>query len=510
MNLPRTRWLVASMALTVALIAALAFWDQLREAAIALDEFGQEQAVLASSIAAGLTGRLDEIRHDAMVLAGAGASSPPAILHSYLSVRRRLLSEPPAPLPGGSPAVLLSVPVGGGEVVDLVTPTANLLAPMSRLEVPNERAVLLLPPGARRFETWDGRQVVAEEMRVPLETGFGTVRLTQQQAARLGLPARVAMAGLARVNDPLLGRWGVAVITSASRDRDRDRRADLRLLLSISLAATLVVVFGGLALRERARELEMARSLALEQLGREREGQLERENRAATVITLASGVAHEIATPLGVIVGRAEQLQARLGVGGGPLADERAGKAVQAILDQTQRIRDVIAGFLSLARGVPPALASLPPAEVLAAAVELVQHRFSKAGVQLVGSAGSNLPLIRCDSRLLEHALVNLLINACDACRRGGHVELHAEELPSAVAFVVSDDGEGIPDAVAARATEPFFTTKPPGRGTGLGLAIANEIVKTHRGSLTIARGELKGTRVCVQIPLAKEGVANG
>ena len=503
MNLPRTRWLVAFMALTVALIAALAFWDQQREGAIALEDFAQEQAVLASSVAAGLTGRLDEIRHDALVLAGAGAASPPVILHAYLSVRRRPLSDPPSPLLGGSAAVLLSVSVGGGEALDLATPTANLLAPMGRLEMPNERAVLLLPPGAQRFETWDGRQVVAEEMRVPLEDGSTTVRLNPKEAARMGLPARTAMAGLARVNDPLLGRWGVAVITTARRDRDRDRRAGLRLLLSIALAATLVLVFGGLALRERARELDTARSLAAEQLGREREGQLERENRAATVITLASGVAHEIATPLGVIVGRAEQLQSRL------YGDERAAKAVQTILDQTQRIRDVIAGFLGLARGVPPALASLPPAEVLEAALGLVQHRFSKAGVELVGSAGDNLPLIRCDSRLLEHALVNLLLNACDACRRGGHVELHAEERADAVAFVVSDDGEGISDAVAARATEPFFTTKPPGRGTGLGLAIANEIIKTHRGSLTIARGELHGTRVCVQIPLAKEGVAN-
>jgi C4-dicarboxylate-specific signal transduction histidine kinase len=72
--------------------------------------------------------------------------------------------------------------------------------------------------------------------------------------------------------------------------------------------------------------------------------------------------------------------------------------------------------------------------------------------------------------------------NACDASPPGGTVRLEVQADSAEVAFVVTDDGEGITPANAARALAPFFTTKPPGQGTGLGLAIANEIASTHRG----------------------------
>ena len=498
MNLPRTPWLALSMAVAVALVAALAYWDQQREAALALEEFAEEQSTLAVSVASGLAARLEAARHDALLLGL--APQAPAITSAYLATRVRSAAvEADRALLADAPAVLLSFPLGDGRMVDLATPTANLLSPVGRVEPGSQRLVLLLPPHGLAFYASDGRKVAADELREPLEGGRSTVRLSQAVAARVGLPPRTAVAGLAVVNDPMLGRFGVAVVTTASRDRDRARRANTRLLLSTVLAGGLVLLFGGFALRERAKELEVSRSLSLEQLAREREVRLDRESRAATVITLASGVAHEIATPLGVIVGRAEQLRARVS------GDERGSKAVQAIIDQAEGIREVIRGFLGLARGAPLALTSLPPGRVAEAALALVAHRFTNAGVTLQADVADDLPRIACDPRLLGHALVNLLLNACDACSRGGVVQLRAEARDGAVAFVVADDGEGISDAIAARATEPFFTTKSPERGTGLGLAIANEIVKTHRGSLIIGRGAQRGTRVSIEIPLARE-----
>jgi two-component system NtrC family sensor kinase len=494
MNLPRTPWLVLSMAAAIAAVAALAFWDQQREAALALEEFAEQQSTLAVSVGSELSARLEAARHDASLL----GLSPQArtISSAYLATRIRAADEPALPLPD-APAVRLSIPLGDGRVVDLATPTANLLPQLDRAG--SQRLLLLLPPRAQSFYASDGRKVAAEELREAIEAGLSSARLSQSAAARLGLPPRTALAGLAVVNDPLLGRWGGAVATPARRERDRARRANTRLLLSTVLAGGLVLLFGGFALRERAKELEVSRSLSLEQLAREREVRLDREGRAATVITLASGVAHELATPLGVIVGRAEQLRTRVH------GDERGSKAVQAIIDQAEGIREVIRGFLGLARGSPPALTSLHPREIAQSALALVEHRFTKAGVRLSAQVADELPRIACDPRLLGHALVNLLLNACDACSRGGAVELRAESRKGSVAFVVSDDGEGISDAIAARATEPFFTTKSPDRGTGLGLAIANEIVKTHRGSLTIGRGEQRGTRVSIEIPLAGE-----
>jgi signal transduction histidine kinase len=138
--------------------------------------------------------------------------------------------------------------------------------------------------------------------------------------------------------------------------------------------------------------------------------------------------------------------------------------------------------------------------------VGLVEHRFERATVRLDLRVGTGIAKVACDARLLEQVLVNLLLNACDACGEGGRVELSVEGDGQRVSFTVTDDGIGISPDVAVRATEPFFTTKPAGEGTGLGLAIANEIVKHHCGSLTLGPGiGGQGTRVTVELPAINE-----
>jgi signal transduction histidine kinase len=71
------------------------------------------------------------------------------------------------------------------------------------------------------------------------------------------------------------------------------------------------------------------------------------------------------------------------------------------------------------------------------------------------------------------------------------------------MALEVTDQGKGIPEALAERVTEPFFTTKPQGQGSGLGLALAREIVRMHRGDLIIERIQPRGTRIRIALPMA-------
>ena len=233
----------------------------------------------------------------------------------------------------------------------------------------------------------------------------------------------------------------------------------------------------------------------------ERDEQLARATRAAVMGTFAMGIAHEVSTPLGVILGRAEQVLGRV------TGDERAAHAARVIIDQTERLRGLVRSFLDLARGGAPNFTRIGSSRVASGAVALVDHRFRKAGVDLVVDVPTELPMVQCDPSLLEHALVNLLLNACEACAPGGRVEVNARADAAQVAFVVTDDGAGIKPEDAARATEPFFTTKPEGQGTGLGLAIASEIVKSHRGTLTIEPRSSRGTRALIEIPLAPDEV---
>ena len=262
------------------------------------------------------------------------------------------------------------------------------------------------------------------------------------------------------------------------------------------LASGLVLAFGGTALRRQRKELELERELAVAEVQRERDEELVRADRVATMGTFAMGIAHEVATPLGVIVGRAEQLLGKV------RDDERATRSAQTILAQADRIQHIVRRFLDMARGGPPALDRVDPASVVRAATQAVEHRFSKAGVHLAADIPGTMPPIQCDRDLLEQAIVNLLLNACEACSEGGHVEIAARSDAEQVAFVVTDDGTGISPENARRATEPFFTTKSRAEGTGLGLAIAAEIVKSHRGDLTIAPNADRGTRARIEIPI--------
>jgi signal transduction histidine kinase len=223
---------------------------------------------------------------------------------------------------------------------------------------------------------------------------------------------------------------------------------------------------------------------------------LARADKMATLAALSSGIAHEVATPLGTITARVEQVLPS------NAHDERATAALRVALEQVERIQSVIRGMLGLSRGEMPPLVPTAPASIANGAAGLSLHRFEQAGVALELDLGRNLPEVACDAPMLEQALINLLINACDASERGSIVRLSVREQGTLVAFVVEDEGEGISAETAARAQEPFFTTKPRGRGNGLGLAITREVVHHHGGKLHLAaRTGARGTQAMIELP---------
>lgn len=430
----------AAMLSAVVLVAVVAYWDARREAAAALADFAGAQVALADGLADPVGSRLGAI--------------------------------------------------------DVQTSPSAVLTGLRRVEKPGHLAILFASSGRRGLLRTDGTLVSAPVIEGAIARGEPWISLSHAEAESLGLPARTAIAGLASIPG---GPWTVAVVATAQEERDRELRAQWRLVLGVSVAAGLVFAFGGLALRKQRKELELAGELAVAAVQHERDERLVRADKLATMGALATGIAHEVSTPLGVIMGRAEQVLPKVA------GDERAYRAVEAILEQGERIGRVIRGFLALVRGESTTFEHVDPASVARASLDLVEHRFEKAGVRLQTDVAPGLPVIACEPRLLEQALANLLLNACDACRPNGLVVLHARGDIERVAFVVTDDGEGITAESAARVFEPFFTTKAPGSGTGLGLAISSEIVKHHRGTLTVEpRPRAKGTRACIEIPVVQ------
>jgi two-component system NtrC family sensor kinase len=351
--------------------------------------------------------------------------------------------------------------------------------------------VITIAPGASDTRLLDGRLVNVPGLAEAAQRGQRVFRVSREDAPMLGLPPRTAMIGIAR----LASGWSICVVASAERQRDRDIAGLYRMLLAMALAVGVVTAFGGLALSRQRSQLELARELAVADMSRAKDTELERLSRSATMAALGSGIAHELSTPLGVIVGRAEQLLARAS------GDERATKAAQTIIDQAGHVDRVVRGLLGLARGTPVALREIEPRELVREAAALVEHRFARANVHLVPVVSATVPQVRCEPLLFKHALVNLLLNACDASPSGSTVRIDVQADSAEVAFVVTDEGEGITPANAARAIDPFFTTKPAGQGSGLGLAIANEIASTHRGTLAIGPMSPRGTRASITIP---------
>jgi two-component system, NtrC family, sensor kinase len=489
--------LAAWMLVAIAIVTALAWWDEQREADDALGDLQAEQTVVASSLAASLRAHLLAVERDAELAGEQGVArlAYPGDRYVPAAVRGPGVESPVAV---DASRIPISVPLADGRHVDLGVRVRDLLDPEQRIERAGELTVLLAAPQDGALHAMTGARLESLPVREALARGLPAQRLTRPEDAQIGLPARTAMAGLARVD--ALGRWGVVVVASAARERDREKRAVWRLVLGVLVASGLVLAFGGVALRKQRTELDLARDLAMAQLQRAGDESLARAARAATMGTFAMGVAHELSTPLGVIVGRSEQLVGRV------QGDERAVRNAQIILQQADRIRAIIRRFLDMARGGPPSLERADPAEVARAAVASVEHRFAEAGVSLATDIAAAMPPVQCDRALLEHAIVNLLLNACEACKPGQHVEIAARSQNDRVAFVVTDDGAGITREDAARAKEPFFTTKardPGHQGSGLGLAIATEIAHSHRGELTIAPGDGGGTRACIEIPIA-------
>lgn len=231
------------------------------------------------------------------------------------------------------------------------------------------------------------------------------------------------------------------------------------------------------------------------------ERSLVRAEKLATIGTLAAGVAHEVGTPLGIIAGRAEQLLSRTPPGepGDP-----ARKVLTSILTQVDKVSATIRQLLDFARVRPIEAVMVTPAQALATAGALLEHRFRQAKVVLVVDAPARVPAVSGDPGQLEQVFVNLMMNAADACQPGGRVEARAVEREGRIAFEISDDGGGILPEHLPSVLDPFFTTKKRGQGTGLGLTIAADIVKNHGGSLEIESTVGRGTTVRVLLPIAK------
>lgn len=397
-------------------------------------------------------------------------------------------------------AAKLEPPRPGVPVVAATNAVATLCSAAAELERAGGVVVVLKPARDGGLRTCDGRHVDVAALDVALARGERSLALSRDDAVRLGLPERVAVAGVAPLPSAT-GLAAVAVTGTAASQRDRSKRQQARTIVSMAVVSALILGFGLADLRRQRREVALERQVELEKTKQERDAELAKANRMATIAALASGFAHEIGTPLGIISGRIEQLSADAAT------PERRRELLAQVTQQVARVGTLVRSLLAFARGESGLFARVPAREVAESAVRLVRHRFVTAEVELaLELAGSADAMIACEPALFEQALVNVLVNALEASSAGQTVTLRVEPDAERSSFAVLDHGSGIPESVMARVTEPFFTTKSGSGGTGLGLTIAKEIVVHHRGEFEIRRrtrpgGGADGTEVVIRVP---------
>ena len=237
----------------------------------------------------------------------------------------------------------------------------------------------------------------------------------------------------------------------------------------------------------------------LEERVRSRTREFIRAARLADLGVLASGVAHEVNTPLASIASCAEGLQRRLRAD--ELPPELLADYTETIIREVYRARAITTRMLALVRQERGEMNEVSLQIILDQSRSALGYKAEHKRVRLTVPKLDEDVTLHADGGELVQILVNLLANAIDASPQGGEVVLRASYDSCWVHLTVEDDGPGIPEEDMERILEPFFTTKAPDEGTGLGLALVNNLVESHMGQLTVDNKPGGGARFKVSVP---------
>lgn len=222
-----------------------------------------------------------------------------------------------------------------------------------------------------------------------------------------------------------------------------------------------------------------------ERLARGATERLCREQRLASVGQMAAGLAHSLNTPLGNIIGYAQQARRATQ---DPALDAR----LDVIEEQARICAALVRHLLDSVRppeAHPRALDLLPRVE---ATVALMEPVLRDRGTERIGLQGRIAAQVWADPSCVEQVLFNLLTNASEAGAR--HIDIRLTEDAGCACLTLADDGEGIPEAIRARLFEPFVSGKPPGKGTGLGLHLCQTLLRSVGGDLSLDHTGPTGT----------------
>lgn len=215
---------------------------------------------------------------------------------------------------------------------------------------------------------------------------------------------------------------------------------------------------------------------------------MQRTEKLYVVGQLAAGIAHEIRNPLTVIKGFTQLVM-----------EAEQNKYLDVVMKELERVESIVSDLLFLAKPQISTIEKVNLQKVLEDTITLFYSESLLHNIEMIQDIYLPDPFIKGEANKLKQVYINLIKNAIEAMPKGGKIMIKAKQLNEKILTQVIDEGIGVPDNLIEKLDEPFYSTKE--KGTGLGLMICNQIIKNHRGTITIESEPNHGTTVSIQLP---------
>jgi signal transduction histidine kinase len=214
---------------------------------------------------------------------------------------------------------------------------------------------------------------------------------------------------------------------------------------------------------------------------------------------LSAAVAHELNNPLAGILVYARLAKEKIVKG--VIDKEKLKGNMEKIESAIKYCNNIIQGLLDFARQTEPLLRPVTVERAIDKAMSLAGHQIKMKTIEVSRTDAPSQSLVVADFNQLVQVIINLILNAVQAMKEGGRLNISTSQEDSQVKIAISDTGDGIPPENMEKLFTPFFTTKEDVKGVGLGLAISYGIIERHGGKIEVQSDVGKGSTFTIVLP---------
>lgn len=229
---------------------------------------------------------------------------------------------------------------------------------------------------------------------------------------------------------------------------------------------------------------------------RRTQAELIKSEKLASVGRLATGIAHEIGNPMGIILGYMDLLKRN------DLTAQERVDFLSRVESEITRINGIIRQLLDFSRPAGGEPEETNVHQVILATLKMLEPQPLMAGIDPDIQFHAEKDAIWADPNQLQQVFLNIIMNAADAMTSEKSLSIRTSNIDNNIRIQFEDNGIGIPEEDLGGIFDPFYTTKPPGKGTGLGLSVSYTIIKGLGGNIRARNNPGPGVTIILDIPL--------